>query len=322
MQSASRGLKPRRALYCAFPTSTRNLVLIGKVRHPVPKAGFTLIELLVVISIIAVLIALLLPAVQQAREAARRTQCKNNLKQLALALHNYADTHSGHLVPYKIDDARCSAAVISGAWPAQGRITYWFGEVNNDEPDVSRQLNFAAGPLSPYMETNQASYQCPNLGPQQLDYIRFGKMSSGYGMNKLISLGTDYDYSNWPAVTISPEPVARRFRDIMQMTQTIAFADSAQVTGSFDGYRFQELWQLEPPSANYPSVHFRHTDTANVAFMDGHVESRPRNWIITVPGVNFLDATQAGKMDEKRLGHVSDGNLSDPLLRDELYDLK
>lgn len=86
---------------------------------PASRRGFTLIELLVVIAIIAVLIALLLPAVQQAREAARRTECKNKLRQIAIALHNHIDAH-GSLPPGYMSYDEAANRYNVGGWQHTG----------------------------------------------------------------------------------------------------------------------------------------------------------------------------------------------------------
>lgn len=80
------------------------------------RAGFTLVELLVVIAIIGILIALLLPAVQAAREAARRSQCTNNCKQLALAMHNYADVHKSFPYNYGGNAAATASTSTGHSW--------------------------------------------------------------------------------------------------------------------------------------------------------------------------------------------------------------
>jgi prepilin-type N-terminal cleavage/methylation domain-containing protein len=125
------------------------------------RRGFTLIELLVVIAIIAVLIALLLPAVQQAREAARRTQCKNNMKQMMLAVHNYHDVHSV-LPPGAMTPKDASGGNNVGGSSGYSMILPFI-----DQQNVYNQLNFSLpdmySPLSqPAANQVVPSFICPS----------------------------------------------------------------------------------------------------------------------------------------------------------------
>ena len=120
--------------------------------------AFTLVELLVVIAIIGILVALLLPAIQAAREAARRSQCKNNLRQLGLAVLNYESSHK-RLPPSVEINAKTNTTAANGAWGVHGHILNYLEEQNLRNVV---NINVAWDLQTPINNLRIPGYSCPS----------------------------------------------------------------------------------------------------------------------------------------------------------------